>query len=200
MKKLLPLLAVFVLCFSLCVPASAANFTADTPLSELPDINEIWDSETYPYAITYWDGYMYTYVSSGPLFFNDNGLTSGETPVLFKVYVVHSTTSDWTESSRNSEPTVVTTAIKPAKVKAANYSVSDEDGYVRVSPDTSGFFPHPLPPLAAVIQGVTAETLNSQTVPALGGTMKVLVLCGVGLIASLVVLKLFGKRSLISLR
>ena len=53
--------------------------------------------------------------------------------------------------------------------------------------------------LPLMILEVAGERLK-MTLPEMGGTMKTLVLCGVGLMASLVVLKLFGKRSLIFLR
>lgn len=56
------------------------------------------------------------------------------------------------------------------------------------------FFPLPL---WEITQGVTMETLETQTLGAVAGTITTLTLCGVGLMALLVVLSLFGKRSLI---
>ena len=51
--------------------------------------------------------------------------------------------------------------------------------------------------LAERVRLLVGETLLEVTVPRMAGTMKILVLCGVGLMASLVLLKLFGKRLLI---
>lgn len=50
--------------------------------------------------------------------------------------------------------------------------------------------------LSEEILGVTKEQMM-KTLPELGGTMNILVLCGVGCLALLVALKLFGRRSLI---
>ena len=55
------------------------------------------------------------------------------------------------------------------------------------------FFPEPL---WLQVQGATQGGMTELTQKTVG-TMKLLVLCGVGLLASLVVLRLFGKRSLI---
>ena len=62
---------------------------------------------------------------------------------------------------------------------------------IAVSNDIEGFFPIPL---HQVVLGATQGGLV-ETLPALGGTIPTLVLCGVGLMALLVVLSLFGKRS-----
>lgn len=69
-----------------------------------------------------------------------------------------------------------------------------DDGSVFISGD-SNF----LKALSEIILEVTEEQLE-KTLPEMGGTMKTLALCGVGLMASLVALKLFGKKSLLFLR
>lgn len=51
-------------------------------------------------------------------------------------------------------------------------------------------------PLAVIIQGVTGEALEL-TLPSLRRTIHRILLCGIGCLALLIVLKLFGKRSLI---
>lgn len=80
--------------------------------------------------------------------------------------------------------------------KAYSLSVGSPDATLLASTfdwtkDGEHFFPGP-PTLAEV----TEKALGEMTLT-LGGTMMTLVVCGVGLIASLVVLSLFGKRSLI---
>lgn len=77
----------------------------------------------------------------------------------------------------------------------SNYDVYNYDtGELYVEAD-SNFFP-----LAVRVQKMTEKTLTETTVPQMGGAVKVLVVCGVGLLALLILLPLFGKRSLLYLK
>lgn len=86
---------------------------------------------------------------------------------------------------------------EPVTVRWSSYDLKDNGGNLVMEGDT-GFFPQP--PLAEVIQGVTSETLTSQTVPAVTGTMRIVVLCGVGCLALLTVLVLLPKKFWMFLR
>lgn len=85
----------------------------------------------------------------------------------------------------------------------SNQSYNFEDGMTVYQStfdwyDESGnrFFPVPLWEQVGMVTQGEMGNLTAET----AGTMKVLVVCGVGLMACLVVLSLFGKRSLLSLR
>ena len=94
----------------------------------------------------------------------------------------------------NGYGTLNTTVVANADEKLVwtSHDLKDEDGNVFMEGDLvfQGA------PLEVIIQAVTGEQMKVM-IPNLVGTMKILVLCGVGLMALLVVLKLFGKRSLI---
>lgn len=206
MKKIIPLLMVFTIALSLAIPASAA-WTFDGDISDIPDPYTVWTSELrtyYPYAALHeLDNYypilrLYStsptprLAASGDMVLDFKKYTGGVEGVYTYIeFFYNPNVGYWQQNASNSGGLVE--SVKT--MRASSFGV--EYGGETITPGGGDFFTIPLP---EVIQGVTAETLNSQTVPALGGTMKVLVLCGVGLIALLVVLKLFGKRSLISPR
>ena len=96
--------------------------------------------------------------------------------------------TSWDETRNNSVSSQTYTFEEGMTVYQSTFDWYDESG--------NRFFPVPLWEQVVKVtqgemQGLTQE---------MGGTMKVLVPCGVGLMALLVVLSLFGKRSLISLR
>lgn len=80
-----------------------------------------------------------------------------------------------------------------ASKQPTSYTSLDYGRPVDTSHDIEHFFPVTLWMEMTQVTETEMENLQGETV----GTMKVLVACGVGLIALLVVLKLFGKRSLI---
>lgn len=206
MKKIIPFLMVFTIALSLAIPASAA-WKFDGDISDIPDPYAVWDSELrtyYPYAaLIEMDNYypimrLFSTTPSPRLTATGNMVldfakyTGGVEGVYTYIeFFYNPEVGYWQQSATGSGAFMQGVN----EIRASSFGVQ-YDGET-ITPGGGDFFTMPLPEM---IQGVTAETLNSQTVPALGGTMKVLVLCGVGLIASLVVLKLFGKRSLISLR
>ena len=73
----------------------------------------------------------------------------------------------------------------------ASYDLYDNGGKLAITGDKSFF---PVPPLAEMIQEVTAETLGGETVPAVTGTMRTLALCGVGCLALLTGLVLLSRK------
>ena len=191
MKRFLPILMALMICFVSVMPAFAADFT----LNDLPDPDVVWvDKDTYPHALIINQGSSWYLI----LCQDEPYLSNGFYVVTSKPYALspyNDITGEW------GSLTVTSYGYSVAKtdVAAVSSNVKDPDGNVVFSPEDTGFFLLPLT-LVEQVQGVTEETLLNQTLPAMGGTMKTLVLCGVGLIASLVFLKLFGKRSLISLR
>lgn len=95
---------------------------------------------------------------------------------------------DWSASSY--------TSVEPSKTWVSD-NVYDADGTLVFEGDPN--FPVPPLPLWEEVGQVTQGEMVTMN-QTLGGTMKVLVPCGVGLMACLAVFVLFGKRSLIFLR
>ena len=81
-----------------------------------------------------------------------------------------------------------------SKVKFTSYDLTNSSGYLYFDGDENFFLPPR--PLAVEVGAMTEETLVG-ILPQMGGMMSTLALCGVGCLALLVGLRLFGKRSLI---
>ena len=77
-----------------------------------------------------------------------------------------------------------------------SHDIYDADGVLKLEGDPNFMV---APPLQTILLKVMGEQLKA-TVPEIHGTMRILVVCGVGCLALLVGLKLFGKRSLLFLR
>ncbi len=181
MKKFLCLLAVFVLVFSLAVPAFAVD---DAESLGIPTPYPILEDSGYSYAYIVCDssGLYSLYLGGSP--------PSPSTDASFSIgrYERYNLNNgEWVYQSSSNFGTIL-------DYDQFVWSSVDMilDGVVYFVHDPN-FFPIPLwAKVGQVTQGeIPALTQN------LGGTMKILALCGVGCLASLVVLKLFGKRSLI---
>lgn len=197
MKKFLVFFMVAFLLLTCALPTFASDILpidVDDLGREVPDIYEVWDRDKYSYAILwddgrhlflsesrprYWinpQGFDYIHVASGKYqsYENINGLwsesVSGTSGYNLSAYSDGILLVDWTSSD-----------------------ILNLDGSVWFAHDPD-FFPIPL---WTTIQKVTQGKLEEETVPTMASTMNTLVLCGVGLMACLVVLSLFGKRSLI---
>lgn len=151
---------------------------------------------TYEFVIKHSDEltlkYTYTETLAGTVMnavYSDDRVTvSFDNPVNHYQYKLVG--DEWEEyaSYPNTYGSHAMSLSETATILSSNLIVYDENGDV--------FFRNPLwMVMGQVVQG-EMKNLTAET----GGTMKVLTLCGVGLIALLVVLSLFGKRSLISLR
>ena len=181
MKKILCLLAVFALVFSLAVPALAS----DTGESlGIPSPYTLMSDEGYSCAVITYNSdtelyYLFLTDSLSPR--DDDTFNIGG----FKKYKIYGDT--WSHMKSSSSSTFLD--YSELVWSSADLIV---DGVVYITHDPN-FFPIPLwEEMAQVTQGEMTGLLRN-----LGGTLKVLVLCGVGCLASLVVLSLFGKRSLI---
>lgn len=183
MKKILVLLLVFVMTFVVTISVSA-----ETPPA-LPD--ELLPGSSY-YGYVVYDGNYKYYLTNSSLWATSTELSAtvrSSEAISFKYYLY--TNGEWVrQGSYNDIP-----KLNLGNILYNSVDVYTSDGVLALSA-TPDFF-YPPRPLAEVIQEVTGKTLQEEAVPAVGGTMTILALCGVGLIASLVVLKLFGKRSLI---
>lgn len=181
MKKILCLLAIAVLIFTLAVPALAV----DTGESlGIPSPYSLLSSEGYSYAVIMSD-------SSGDgykLYLTDSLSTSSDTQFgtgRWERYAISD--GEWVREKSSNFGTVLDYSL--LVWCSADLIV---DGVVYITHDPN-FFPIPLwEKMAQVTQGEMTGLLQN-----LGGTLKVLVPCGVGCLASLAALKLFGKRSLI---
>lgn len=185
MKRILTLFAVVALVVAMAVPAFADEYV-------VPSVKDVWDSETYPYAVVGRNDSGQIWLTMCTSAFKD---VEGEVVAngAYKTYMVGSNNTWVAQSTSNGD-------VFAGLSENLLYSTHDINVRGMVGnlsfPATPDFF-NPPPPLSEVIQGVTEETLQEKTLPEVNGTMNTLLLCGVGLIALLVVLKLFGKRSLI---
>lgn len=161
-------------------------------LPKLPNVN----TELYPYYyIIYLEDTDYALLrfSTTPLSYqssNNSLIYSGDGVGLqyqFKDEV-------WTYVSEFNISSNQTASQPYTSVLWTNFDVVNDEGSVLIKGD-SNF----MPPLWSTILGVTQGEMT-QTQGKVAGAMKILALCGVGCLTLLVVLKLFGKRSLISLR
>ena len=205
MKRFLPLLAVLILCFSLTVPASAYwsdGGNGDLDISDIPNPYDALDSELrsyYPYALLI-DAKQYGYPlarffsteptpyleSDGTFYLSFEPYTGDMGIKTFIEFRYIPDNGFWQQTAYGSGG--YTQLL--SEVRASSFEVKYQGQ--TITPGGSDFF---MTPLSETIQGVTAEVLNNQMVPTLGGTMKILTVCGVGCLALLMVLVLFGKRS-----
>lgn len=149
--------------------------------------------KTYEFIIKHSDNltlkYTYTETLAGTemnaVYADDRVTVSFNNPVNHYQYKLVG--DEWEEyaSYPNTYGSHAMSLSETATILSSNLVVYDENGEV--------FFRNPLWMVTGqVVQG-EMKNLTTET----AGTMKVLVLCGVGLMALLVVLSLFGKRSLI---
>lgn len=200
MKKFITLLLVFVMVMSLSVTSYAYDFNG------FGDIDPpVYNHDVYPYAM-FWrattavDAYFYAMpfpVMMEKQSVNNTILAQGSGTYL--VFTYHKDTNMWTAEERTATEGAMITA-SGSYVRWSNFDIyRSNKGDVEANNGTlwlDGDENFMAVPLAEIIQGVTEEQL-AKTLPALGGTTRILVLCGAGLMASLMVLSLFGKRSLI---
>lgn len=194
MKKFLPILTAALLVFAMAIPCFAYGEATDLPRFRADTAD--WDSENYPAVLVfrnaddqYWayaSNYIYCYFNEGYIDFESTF-----------TYKFNETSGLWVK--QNNTPSTVTPLYYGDDIEPLYSSIDIKDVYSSevVYYATPDFFTPPVP-MAEQIQGVATETLQAETLPAVAGTMTTLTLCGVGLMALLVVLSLFGKRSLIS--
>lgn len=201
MKKVFSILIVFVLAFCLTIPAFAYNVTGSTTSDEILEIMQEKYDEGYKYFTAIYknnDGRIWLFQSTKPFEQNNvNGYLVATDSLSYVRYT-------WTGDSSNyyyigNSPGTLAANQEPASTRVVIYGVSydiyDNEGNLVMEGDDN-FFPQP--PLAELVLEVTEGELVEVTIPNLVGALKILVPCGVGLMALLVGLKLFGKRSLIS--
>lgn len=200
MKRFLPLLAVLILCFSLTAPASAVLVELGGSEYDLV-IPDGWDAEQYPYAIAYYQNQVFTVVCSENkpyiVHYTTNGRACWRVKIDDGPYIAqqfYPYKLEWMDTWASGNDSWDCADSDYAPLIMTNFTLSDADGVIYSTPDTS-FFPIPPKPLMEVVQGVTTETLEMVTVPALARTVSTVVLCGVGCLALLMFLVLFGKRS-----
>ena len=117
-----------------------------------------------------------------------------ETDTLYNVYM--STTAMVVEDGYAHGTSMIVFSVSVntdgSHSATGNYSADPWQGEILYANHGVNF---PLPPLAVTIQGVTEGELMEVTLPNLHQTMRTLALCGVGLMALLVLLVLLRKKS-----
>lgn len=188
-KKILPILGVFVILLSLCVPfASAAVAYVEPPSYEEYDLVAVYRD----YSLDRWKALYITkghFDKFGTAYYNE---AVGRYEI--RAYRDSDTTVEWYEMSlmdtgkwgSNGSTHVDSKVIYPAAPSDMKYSIATIYYYGSDEP----FFPTPL---WKMTEKTFQAVLQGETIPQLTTTMWTLLLCGVGLIASLVVLPLFGK-------
>lgn len=194
MKKFLAVLTTVFTIVCMAVPAFAYT------IEEIPSADDFWDKETYPYAILqsvneiYWELWL---CSTKPYIDGNNvEIPDATTGMAYYRYTLNAETGEW----KVNDPSYSSSGIGLSKtyVVDSNFDIYDKSGNVAF--EGGGDFFTPPPPLAELVLEVTEEELVTVAIPEMVGAMKVLVPCGVGLMALLVGLSLFGKRSLLFLR
>lgn len=208
MQKILYITLAFILCFTCVMPVSYA----DTVYPSLDTINAFSDYEEYVIFAEYIDGQPVFYHIN---LFDDNKdyitsknakfeikINTSNVPVVYLrdsngtalnftrknyVYQVLNPSLGWT--LRDDSTTVQSAMLKDINNNTYSYVSSTVD---ILNQDGTIFFPPPPTELYQIIQGVTNQTLP-QTQTTVVGTMRILVLCGVGCLALLMVFPLFGK-------
>lgn len=157
-----------------------------------PPVDGLWEKSVYPY------GLLYMRNDNIPsLYFLDNPITTTD-GVDFRFnggnFVVYNLVDGAWTYERTGQGAVEFPDLDSGRILKVSHDVNFQ-GAILMNKDAD-FFPTPLWEMVEqVTQGAMTEEM-----PKMGGTMTILVACGVGLMACLVVLSLFGKRSLISLR
>ena len=191
MKKFLSLLMTILVMCSLAVTAFASSS------ADLPSVDDKWDKDNYPYAFMYYvpSGGEYNVFFSATKPYIENGQVKidkvGDSQYTYVRYVY--TASNPTLGWRYSDMSTNGFTVHISDFPVIESSVDLYDGNTLYLKADGDFFPYPL---AEQILAVTSGAME-ETMPELGGTMTTLMVCGVGCLALLVVLKLFGKRSLI---
>ena len=148
-----------------------------------------------------WTHIIYTYDSSkiltfmsGPVVY-DGGLVAGGDINTFRFKYVGGVNPGFKyQDSRMYSYGDTVNSVTNYEVRWSSFDVEYSTGGLYFDGDQN--FLVPPPPLAEIVAKGSEEALKDLGIT-LGGTVKVLVLCGVGCLALLVALKLFGKRSLI---
>lgn len=153
----------------------------------LPDVYSVWTEtlqESYPYAFIYYDdgGAPWLILSAGEPTYENGAVVVPSNYVAYNIWDV-----SWRKTSSYTDGrSFVTESVY------SSFPMRDENGTIIFARDTD-FFPQPL---WEMMEQVTQGEMMGLTTEVVGA-MKILALCGVGCLALLVVLKLFGKRSLI---
>lgn len=195
MKKLFSILSVFVLAFCLTVPVFAYDFGDGGNLGDITDEMQTYYDDGYEYAclLDYGGGAKYLFLTTAPMKQNNvNGYVSATESLSYVRYTASG--NKWVYVNKgtlasNQEPT-----SQRLTVLWSSYNFKDNTGNLIMSGDPY-FFPQV--PLAELVLEVTEGELVEVAIPNLVGALKILVPCGVGCLALLAGLKLFGKRSLI---
>lgn len=187
MRKLSVVLLAVVMSVMMVVPAFAQNYDGH----ELPSLDS-YNEPDFPYVvITYNEEFnKYRLVGSlEPFVFkvSDSALVYADG--AYKKTVEYSVDGDvWDFSSFSNLKSI------GERVIYTTYNIYDTNGNLYLEPWVP---PVPPKPLAESIIELAGDTINKDTVPSVSSAMTILCVTGVGLLAMLVLLKLFGKRSLI---
>lgn len=188
MKKLSVILLAVVMSVTMVVPAFAFDYgVIDVPEVETINFSSIAD---YPYwfIVASSNGTYNLYFLDVPAFLDQDGFMSTETGYTYRNYYVQVNGDVW-KSRGGTYVTDTIVATTPALV--SNYDIYDSNGNLYLKKWI------PPKPLAETILDLTGDTIKNDTVPSVTSAMTILCVTGVGLLAMLVLLKLFGKRSLI---
>lgn len=182
------------------------NVLDSLPMGDFPGYPEtlvqlVHNSEAYLYVCQL-GGSKYLYMLSKPLHLMSDGYLHYSDDTVYSVYLQFN--GYWDFDNPNSQGLTANKGDQfgqPKVILASSQDIPIVDDYgfqtgLYMRGDTN--FPPPLP-LHQVVQGMTENSLVTMKT-AMGGTMEILMVCGVGLMACLAVLNLFGKRSLISRR
>ena len=205
MKKILSILAVIVVIVSLAVPAFAYDYNGEDYSLDYytKDSNGEWqyagnlqdlifNEGGYLYFMNQ-SGSPYMYYMDSPLYVKNNELYHTDATTYY-ILSWNNSLGAWMLNNTSPQNGNANGRYGFANILVwTSSNVMDGDS-VYMSGDSN----FQLPPLAEMVLKVTEEEMVEVTIPNLLGVLKILVPCGVGCLALLVGLKLFGKKSLIS--
>lgn len=200
MKRLLIFSLVVLTVFALAVPAFAAGTYPSTynyngvVLPFFSEFAEIGDD--YPFLLLKAsdNGYEMLALSQEPVA-NDYGIYFPYAGGKVIVYSYDSASDSWVfvnSSNKNAGAHLVTYSANHSR-QWSNFDIYNSKGTLYYEGDLN----FSQAPLAVTVLNLAGERLEVVVIPEMVQTMTILVLCGVGCLASLTVLKLLGKRSLI---
>lgn len=197
MKKILSIIVAVMIAVVSVVPA----FAYDMGGVSTPDFNQnmynlYHGGFPYDVLIEQSGNTMLMMCDKKPVMEYVNGqlVLYNDTPYQMVVYYYNLRDGIWVSAGSSTFGAHSTIASSVTRYYWATFDLlnPDDDSYI-VRGDTNFLQPS----LEEEILGVTQETLEGETIPEVNRVMMVLTTLGVGCLALLIVLNLFGKRSLI---
>lgn len=152
-------------------------------MAEFPN----YDADNYPYLLMYKSGSAYNIIASDGDFYVNNASGNVNFATGGKHIIYNYSNGAWKQLSTIDHYSDGATGVTPTTVHWVSHPLTTKTGEAFMGGDPNFF---PLPELMAM---VTEKTLTEATVPKMMADLSTLIPFGVGLMACLIGLPLFGK-------